>query len=115
MNKISVQVLAAWELNDLVAAAWPQKADFDSVAEFEWSDGCDYLHEDIKPYDTETTAATCEVTAAAMNAVAAQQEKVITDWLNDDCVFNPYSFEIMNALCREKVIEAGHYLITVRT
>ena len=61
------------------------------MAEFEWNNGCDYLVEGVKPEMSEDFQA----------------------WLDDDYVFGPHLFEVMNGLCSKGVIAAGNYCITV--
>lgn len=92
MEKITVTMLTHRELENLFNEAFGvSKPDWDSVAEFEWNNGCEYLIEDVKPEISEDFQL----------------------WLDDDHVFTPHLFEFMNALCERQVIAAGHYLIKV--
>jgi hypothetical protein len=89
MEMKSVAIIYDYELDKMVSETWPEKAGFESQADFELTPGCDYLCQDIMP----------EMTSD------------FVEWLNDDHVFGPSKHEVLKGLCCRGVIAAGNYLL----
>ena len=89
MHSMQVTIIEAYDLDKMIAAAFPERTGFESYAEFELVSGCDYLLKDVTTYYTHD----------------------IEEWRNDDCIFTPDMSAFLNALCRMGVITAGNYLL----
>ena len=111
MKSMNVTSMGYSELDELVNKTWPAwKGQFESCAEFEWSNDEDHSIEDVgRPIGQQWTIPTPERIAEE----TAERAENLATWATGKRPFCCGEHQLMDSLFDAGVIPAGNYLIEV--